>query len=51
MGSVRRLLGFGAGASVVETAPGNYAIQEGGGTVGTFHAASGLVVGQDVFFV
>jgi hypothetical protein len=50
-GDVVRLLGFAAGASLSETAPGAYAIQQGGATVGTFFAASGLVSGQDVFFV
>lgn len=45
-----QLLGLGTGASVSETAPGAYAIQHAGGTVGTFQAATGLVVGQDILF-
>lgn len=45
-----QLLGLGTGASVSETAPGAYAIQHAGGTVGTFQPAPGLVVGQDILF-
>lgn len=49
-GDVVRLLGFGPGASLAEGAGGAYTIESGGASVGTFFAASGLVVGVDVIF-
>lgn len=50
-GDTVQLAGFAAGATLVETAPGNYEVRAGATAVGSFAAAAGLVVGQDVLFV
>lgn len=48
-GDMVRLLGFGPGARLVETAPGAYEIQAGGARLGWFSAAAGLAAGDIVF--